>query len=716
MGTALTAGYNVQSYAIEGKPLLATNVVIPLLARHTGTNVSLQEIVNAAYDLEAAYREQGRLAMNIVIAPGRIANGVVRLTVFQGAIAQILVAGNRFSVPGELGEGPSGPGPLAATAANPTPHPAPVNTGPHFTVSQYVVLGNTVLSPSAIGKALVHVDGAYGTNVSIDGIRAAATALQTAYNERGYVTVAVSLPQQKLTNGVVKMQVTEGRLAAIEVKGNHYFSSNNVMRSLPGLHTNMILNSLVFQGQLNQANASQDRQIYPRIGPGPEPGTSDLTLLVKDRFPFHAKVELNNESSPGTPDLRVNSSAVYNNLWQQENALGLQYSFSPEEYKSGSQWNFYDLPLVANYSGFYRMPLGGPASVADAMDSHPGTFGYDEATHKFNLPPASGQPDLTLFASRSTIDTGVENLSSSEIYNVPGVRQVFQDNYQQDLTENNDLGFRLGAPLQAEENFHADFSAGLDFKTYQVTSYKTNNFLFNEITVGPTGIPNPPITSTVASPVPLTVRSLQYVPLSARYNASLRDPMGMNTFGLGVSGNVAYTGAFTNWQNVASSQKANGHYVTLTPSYTRTFELVTNWVTTVRSDGQWATQPLISNEQFGAGGVNSVRGYQEGQVFGDCGWHVTLEQQTPPHVAGYVHGREPLTFRGTIYTDYADTYLLDPQGRPGSTALWGTGFGVVASVGSQWQARFLFSEPLLSVAGGTEAYEPFFNFALTAQF
>jgi hypothetical protein len=47
--------------------------------------------------------------------------------------------------------------------------------------------------------------------------------------------------------------------------------------------------------------------------------------------------------------------------------------------------------------------------------------------------------------------------------------------------------------------------------------------------------------------------------------------------------------------------------------------------------------------------------------------------------------------------------------------LWGTGFGVAASVGPNWQARFLFSLPLLSTST-TTAKEPFFNFSLTAQF
>jgi hemolysin activation/secretion protein len=155
--------------------------------------------------------------------------------------------------------------------------------------------------------------------------------------------------------------------------------------------------------------------------------------------------------------------------------------------------------------------------------------------------------------------------------------------------------------------------------------------------------------------------------------------------------------------------------VALTPRFSWQFPIYTNWLTTLRADGQWTSEPLISNEQFGAGGVNSVRGYREGEVFGDNGWRVSLEQQTAPHNVGVVYGDVPLVLRGSIYMDYSQTSLIDPQGRPGVVDLWGAGFGWVASVGSHWETRFLFSVPLLSTTT-TVAYEPFFNFSLTAQF
>ena len=720
--------YNVQSYVIEGKTLLATNLLIPLFSKYTGTNISVGEIVRAASELEAEYRKQGFPTMNIIIAQKKITNGIVTMGIFPGAIAQIVVSGNRYLVSSDgvaVAVNPPAGAP-AVLPQKPAAATTTTNAGPRFTVEKYLVAGNSVLTPQAIGLSLTNAPGAFGTNVSLDGIRAAANGLQGAYRERGYVTVAVGLPPQKLTNATVKMQVTEGRLSAILVKGNHYFSSNNVMRALPSLHTNIILNGLIFQAELNRANANQDRQIYPVIDPGPDPGTSDLTLKVKDRFPLHAKVELNNQSSPGTPELRVNSSLVYNNLWQEEHSVGIQYSFSPETYKTfapdssafdRTQWNFYDQPLVANYSAFYRMPLGRPEAVAEAIANNPGSFGYNEATRKFNLPPPSGQPELNFFASRSTIDTGLSTASSQNLYNTNG-NSLFKNDVQEQLTENNDLGFRLSLPLPATSDFHSGLSGGLDFKTYQLTINKTNVFVLTSQEIDYTGPYTNTVTSINNSPVPRTISTFQYLPLTVRYDATLSgSSMGVANFGLGLNANTWYSGSRSNLQgsNLANSKQASGFWVVLNPNLSWQIPIHTNWMTTLRMDGQWANEPLISNEQFGAGGVGSVRGYQEGQVFGDTGWHVSLEQQTPPHVVGPVYGHTPLIVRGSVFMDYATVYLLDPQGRPGSTALWGTGVGGVASIGSHWEARFLLSLPLLKTTSVTDL-QPFFNFALTAQF
>lgn len=770
--------FNVTTYVVQDNGLLPTNVWVPLLSQYTGTNVSLTEIVEATFELQAQYRDHGYPQASIAIAQEQIANGVVTLNVFQTAIPQVVVSGVRYYSPTNAAAASTLPSvapvlvpQTAAAAAPPAPvfppltapvvpakpvtpaelalaraalskkifeletevpdtriHVVSTNAGPRFVVKKYLIEGNTVLTPQDLAMVLTNIDGAYGTNVSFDDVRTVVQQLQKAYHDGGYVTVAVGLPRQKLTNAVVKVKVTEGRLEDILVKGNNYFSSNNVMRALPGLHTNMILNANVFQAELNRANANQDRQIYPVIGPGPDPGSSALTLTVKDQLPVHAKLDFNNQNSPGTPDLRLNASAVDDNLWQMENQLGVQYGFSPTEYKQGPNWNFYDFPLVADYSTFYRIPLGGPEDVANTIESHPGSFGYNEATRQFNLPPPSGQSEFNIYASRATIDTGVQTLSSSTIQAGTNNGTITKLEEQEGITINQDIGFQLSQPFPQISGISSTFSGGLDFKTLSQQNALTNDTISHLISMENGNL----VTNNLNTPIPtpLTKQVVDYLPLSLSYNASWNDFMGPASASLGLSANLWYTSettyvgtnpppnlsGYNSLTNLTGSSKTTGYWVILKPGFTQTILNGNNWTTVIHADGQWSSQPVISTEQFGIGGVNSVRGYHEGEAFGDNGWLFTMEEDTPPCIVGTVYDGQQLSVHASIYMDGAQVYLIDPQPTvPSRTSLWSTGVGIGASVGSHWQAQFLFSVPLISTSL-VPRYNPYFNFELTAQF
>ena len=231
----------------------------------------------------------------------------------------------------------------------------------------------------------------------------------------------------------------------------------------------MVLNGTIFQAELDRANANQDRQIYPQIEPGDVENTTRLRLEVRDRIPLHAKIELNNQSSPGTPELRLNTSAVYNNLWQYEHSLGVQYSFSPENYKTGDEWDFYDWPMVANYSAFYRMPLGNPESVADVIATQPGNFGYDEASRKFHLPPPSGKAEINVYASRSTIDTGIMFGGNVTVNSVSGQLNLGS----QDLFT--DSRFAFGIYTSGHSDVRVTAAHDINIQSSRIAAYNGGN-------------------------------------------------------------------------------------------------------------------------------------------------------------------------------------------------------------------------------------------------
>jgi len=619
---------------------------------------------------------------------------------------------------------------IKAETANAAPA---TNAAPKFKVEKYLVSGNTILTPEKLGSLFTNVPDAFGTNVAFTDIRSALGQLQMAYRERGFVTVSVGLPPQKLTNAAVKVKVTEGHLADIKVQGNNWFSTPNVLRALPSLHTNMLLNSHVFQRELDLANANRDRQIYPVIGPGLEPGTSELTLKVKDRIPVHSRVEYNNTGTAGTPDDRVAFNAQYGNLWQLEHQIGVQYTFTPVDYKNANPYGIWDpdLPLVDNYSLYYRLPLGRAQSVQEQIDQSNGRFGYNEATHQFQMPPPSGRPDLTFYGSRAVSDTGVLVDPITPIFYSPNTF-LGQQAVSENVSLNEGVGYKLSLPLPRIRNISSAVSMGLDYKHYEARTVQAEVILYNVvITNGTTPTKYGDVYDTLH--FPLTSQVVDYFPLNFGISGSAPDKWGATSFNAQANYNIATIGSLsqlaysastflvtsnstTHTTHTNANNRASDNYFTLQGGVTREQRIYKDWTTLLRVDGQWSSSPLFSNEQYAMGGLAGVRGYSEGQAYGDTGWRTSIEPRTPLVNLGMVDGDVPFWLRGSVFMDYGEIYLLQQTSATSRDAsrFWGAGAGLTANIGSHIDARLTIAFPLLTAAG-TSAGDMHVYFAIGGQ-
>lgn len=607
-----------------------------------------------------------------------------------------------------------------ATAATNT---ATAKVKPHFEVRHYDVEGNTILTAAQIGQIFTNVPGAFGPAVTFDDISAALTALQRAYHERGYVTVSVTLPQQKLANATVRVKVVEGNLVDIEVTGNRWYSERNVRRALPSLHTNMFLNNQVFQRELDTANASRDRQIYPVVGPGPDPGTSELTLKVKDQFPMHARTEINNDNTIDTPDLRVNTTAQYDNLWDLEHQFGIQYGFSADAFKNAGPYNitffnnaFVDAPMIDNYSAYYRIPLGGYAQVQQLIDENPSRFGYDEVTHKFNLPPVSGRPDFTIYASRSLTDSGV-TLNGLQVVNQTnnsGTVQIGQQPAEENVTVNEAIGAKVNLPLPPVGNVASTLSFGLDYKHYELRSAEATLLYELGLATNSSGQPIVFGTPVITIHTPYQLEVLDYVPFNVGWSGSAPDPWGVTFFNAQANFNVLPLSSDKDFGAASYTTNAHSQYATVLMGMDRDQRIYHDWAVKLHADGQWATGALFNNEQYGMGGSGGVRGYEGGQDYGDTGWRLSVEPHTPAVNIGMVDGDQPFWLRASTFVDYGETHRFDDG--PYNHQFLGTGFGMTANIGTHWDARLTLAWPLLSNNDGTPVGQVHVYFGVGAQF
>jgi hemolysin activation/secretion protein len=674
----LLPALDVQTYRIEGNTVLSPEE-FGMLSNYTG-KVDFARVREGLDKLQFHYRDLGFSNVIVTLPEQKFTNGLVR----------IKIAGIGADTESDLAD--------AITNL----FTAPESRKPTIEVRGYRIEGNTAL-PVEEFSFLTNYTG----EVSFVRIREGLGKLQLRYRELGFPTISVTLPQQKLTNGIVRVKVIEGKISDIVVTGNGYYSAENIRRALPSLTTNILINTKWFQPELDRANLNQDRQIYPVIAPGLEPGTTELTLKVKDQLPLHGHMAINDYSTPNTPLLRLDTALQYDNLWQRDHQVGIDYNFSPQEMKSGN-YNFYDEPMVASYSGYYRLPLGFGQGLRENYDNLPVTFGYDEATHRFNLPPATGNPDLIFYASRANSDTPVLYGPLKTIF-TNSLAEISQQSAQHTPTINDDAGTRLTMPLRDFLGIKSSVQLGFDYKSYQAETYSTNLTYFKLYAIDSFGNRVLVTNQTIRLPSN-SQKSLFYLPLSLRWTGTRPDKTGSTSFSVGENFFLqALASARSDFQAAAGSPQAGGNYTTINAGLVRLQNLPGNWSALFNANGQWASEPLISNEQFALGGLSGVRGYQAGESYGDTGWRTQFDLRAPPVNVGYFptqDGEVPAYLRCSVFMDYGEAYRLDST--LAAIRQWGTGAGFYLTAGSHFDARLTLAYALLATpttpAGGIQAY------------
>jgi hemolysin activation/secretion protein len=211
-----------------------------------------------------------------------------------------------------------------------------------FDVFEYVIDGNTVLENIHIEKAVYPFLGEAKT---IQDVEQARSALEQAYQNMGYLTVSVSIPEQDVDDGLVRLLVTEGAVERLRIKDAKYTTHALLKSRVKEFEEGKVPHFPTAQAQLDTANRNQNRQVAPILRPGKSPGKVEVDLQVQDKLPLHGSLELNDRFAPSTTRTRLNGSMRYENLWQKDHSLGLSFQASPEDFNE-----------VKVFSGTYVIP------------------------------------------------------------------------------------------------------------------------------------------------------------------------------------------------------------------------------------------------------------------------------------------------------------------------------------------------------------------------
>ena len=176
-------------------------------------------------------------------------------------------------------------------------------------VKKIDVSGNTLFKAeiARLTKPLI------GKSTNLAGLYKLRSAISQLYTDKGYVNSGAYLPPQKLRNGIVRIEVLEGGLEAVEVTGNKHLNDNYIASRLRSLPTPIKTEQLLEQLQLLRLDPLIEN-VSAELSAGLTPGMSRLDIEVKEADSFILSSSLNNHNSPSIGSNSRNLGLVHNNL------------------------------------------------------------------------------------------------------------------------------------------------------------------------------------------------------------------------------------------------------------------------------------------------------------------------------------------------------------------------------------------------------------------
>ncbi|MBX7066799.1 MAG: BamA/TamA family outer membrane protein [Parachlamydiales bacterium] len=247
-------------------------------------------------------------------------------------------------------------------------------------------------------------------------------AISGFYRKNNRPIVAIQIPEQDISDGLLKIIILEAQIENVSVKGNCYFKD---CLFLKGMRTqpNCPLDSKTILQDVMWFNLNPFRRVDVIYDPGKEYGSTNVTLFVQDRRPYRFFTGIDNTGNDVTGNNRLFAGLNWGNVFGSDQILNYQYTAS---------------------SNFSR------------LQSH-------VLSYIFPLP---WRHQLLVYGGYSSIDTTFSNPQSPDVlFNEKGF--TLQGS------------FRYQIPLPVHYNFLQEFSFGYDFK-------RTNNdLLFGESPVNP---------------------------------------------------------------------------------------------------------------------------------------------------------------------------------------------------------------------------------------
>ena len=344
--------------------------------------------------------------------------------------------------------------------------------------------------------------------------------------------------------------------------------------------------------------------------------------------------------------------------------------------------------------------------VADKLALHGGiemNNRYSRNTHQYRLQANAEYDNLWgLNHSLSGVyDVAPQDPADSEIFSATYTAPVPGTDIKLSLTglrSNSDVG-ALGSTDVLGKGWSASLAAeaplGMIGSYFQYVQASVSYKRFTDIVTLGSG------SSSTVNTAPIT-----YYPVSLSYNGSLRE--GANDLSFSLSANFAFRHLGSNSPSFDYARHgADGNFFYLKGDFDYLRHLPYGFDVYLEGAGQFASEPLISNEEFSVGGDGSVRGYLQSEGIGDKGMQGTLELRSPS-LAPYL-GKGTSSWLNDLrlvgFMDAGGAWVQDAlKGQQNFYSLRSAGAGTTLQLLDHFNGSLYWAYPLKSTGASTDTH------------
>ena len=186
--------------------------------------------------------------------------------------------------------------------------------------------------------------------ITVEQLDQIARVVTEYYRERGFILATAFVPEQEVSDGVIRLNVLEGRLGDVAVQNQEIFNPGTIKAAFSNELGEPVTEERI-EGALRRINDLPGVRVRGSFSPGENVGETKLTLGVLDEKAWSSSILMDNHGSETTGEIRLYGNTEWNNLWGRGHRLmaGVLRSEGPDSALYGQLE--YELPVTADQRG-----------------------------------------------------------------------------------------------------------------------------------------------------------------------------------------------------------------------------------------------------------------------------------------------------------------------------------------------------------------------------